>query len=349
MKKLALALAFLFVSLAATGATIVLPGRQLVITGATTATPIVVSTTPNTLAATDWVFIAGVQGIPEANGWWVCSAASSSSCTLTGSVGVGTYTQGGTLTPLEVRAATAGPWFSIGKADRASVLVFSPGGATDTVTIEGSSQPNMVAGLKGGITTPASILATVTNSTAAGTITLLGGGSTIPIPQFVRVNASSVGSGVVYALAEAWSGNEAILPQGILPALPAFTPTATATATATPTPTATVTGIATSTATPTRTATLTPTPTPTTRALTLGFSGNATGQSIAFTANSVAGVTCLASAAPCTRTITGVVTIVVTASGGSNATVTGTGAASACSTNPCTFTMSSTAAVTASY
>jgi hypothetical protein len=65
------------------------------VTGATNATPIVMTAT-NTFANGDVVFISGVTGNTAANGVWVLSAVSGSGFTLVGSVGNGAYGAGGT-------------------------------------------------------------------------------------------------------------------------------------------------------------------------------------------------------------------------------------------------------------
>jgi hypothetical protein len=371
MKRIILALLILGMAVGpiADASTVMITGPRVAISGATTATPIVLTTAANTLVANDWVYVTGVIGIPAANGIWQCTAVDSTHCTLGGSVGVGagTYSSGGNLTPLTVHGVLQGPWFPVGTADRVDIQIWNTvSGGTNTINIEGTAQPNVRTGVNGNITSPASILSTITNADSVGTYTLIGGGSTKPIPAFIRLSVTAQPTpGAVYALIDAYSGQKSLLPVGIPSgptSSPTTTPTLTPTSTQTPTltPTVTVTGTPptatdTPTVTPTRTPTVTPTrtatstPTPTTHTLTLGFNGNATGQSIAYTVNGIAGTTCLAANAPCSRTPAAGATIVVTASGGSNAHVTGTGAASACATNPCTFTNSANATITAAY
>jgi len=75
------------------------PGNQIIgpsgtITGATNATPVVLTTT-NALGVNDSVAVSGVLGNTGANGTYVVSAATGNSLTLSGSVGNGPYTSGG--------------------------------------------------------------------------------------------------------------------------------------------------------------------------------------------------------------------------------------------------------------
>ena len=76
------------------------PLAPLTITGATNATPIVVTTsTAHGIADVSYATVAGVGGNTGANGTWVVSAVDATHLTLRGSVGNGAYTTGGTLTP----------------------------------------------------------------------------------------------------------------------------------------------------------------------------------------------------------------------------------------------------------
>lgn len=69
---------------------------QLPITGATNATPIVISTiSPHTLIDGNTVTISGVLGNTAANGTWSISYISATTFSLVSSVGTGTYTGGG--------------------------------------------------------------------------------------------------------------------------------------------------------------------------------------------------------------------------------------------------------------
>ena len=71
---------------------------ELAITGATTATPIVLTTaSAHGLGPGAYVIVTGVLGNTNANGTFIASAASGSSITLAGSVGNGTYLGGGSV------------------------------------------------------------------------------------------------------------------------------------------------------------------------------------------------------------------------------------------------------------
>ena len=73
-------------------------GTSWTITGATTATPIVVTAAGHTLKDGNLVKISGVLGITEANGIWIVASSDPSAGTfaLTDSVGSGTWSAGGT-------------------------------------------------------------------------------------------------------------------------------------------------------------------------------------------------------------------------------------------------------------
>lgn len=74
----------------------------LTITGATNATPIVVTTSTNHgITDVSYATVAGVGGNAGANGSWVVSRVDATHLTLRGSVGTGAYTSGGTLTPTD--------------------------------------------------------------------------------------------------------------------------------------------------------------------------------------------------------------------------------------------------------
>jgi hypothetical protein len=199
MKRLLLAFALAaFLGDFARAATPAIQGAPLAISAATSATPIVLTTAANTLQANDWVLVTGVQGIAEANGIWQCSAVDATHCTLSGSVGVNAYTQGGMVTPLGVVAATVGSWFDIGKCDKAYVFVWAPAGAVANVNIEASSQATNAAP-KTGPTTPAFVLTTIANPTATGAY------YSIPVMSNVRVNVTAwTSGGSVYATLEGY-------------------------------------------------------------------------------------------------------------------------------------------------
>jgi hypothetical protein len=73
-----------------------------VITGATNATPIVITTSGGDINANDIASVVEVLGNTAANGVFVCNPASASSITLLGSAGNGSYTSGGLITKRNV-------------------------------------------------------------------------------------------------------------------------------------------------------------------------------------------------------------------------------------------------------
>lgn len=77
------------------------------ITGATNATPIVITSNGHGLSNGDLVAIAGVGGNTAANGIWSITAVTANTFTLEGSTGSGAYTAGGTWYRLNETRATA--------------------------------------------------------------------------------------------------------------------------------------------------------------------------------------------------------------------------------------------------
>lgn len=77
------------------------PLVQVSVTGATNATPIVITVSDATnLANGDWVVVEGVGGNTNANGNFYLAAKSGSTFELAGSAGNASYTSGGRLTKL---------------------------------------------------------------------------------------------------------------------------------------------------------------------------------------------------------------------------------------------------------
>ncbi len=75
----------------------------LTVTGATNASPIVITTSAvHGLNSGDGIRIAGVGGNASANGDWVVTVVSSTTFSLNGSAGVGAYTSGGTATKYDL-------------------------------------------------------------------------------------------------------------------------------------------------------------------------------------------------------------------------------------------------------
>lgn len=77
------------------------------VTGATNATPIVISGSGMDISANDIASVVEVLGNTNANGVWVCNPASASSITLLGSAGNSAYTSGGLITKRNVLTAQA--------------------------------------------------------------------------------------------------------------------------------------------------------------------------------------------------------------------------------------------------
>jgi len=73
------------------------------ITGATNATPIVITATAHGYANGDAVFISGVLGNTAANGAWIIAAVTTNTFELIGSAGNGAYTSGGTASRVNVK------------------------------------------------------------------------------------------------------------------------------------------------------------------------------------------------------------------------------------------------------
>lgn len=76
------------------------PLGPFTITGASNATPIVLTTSPHSVADVTAVNVAGVLGNLAANGLWVAHRVDATHLVLRGSVGSGAYTSGGTVIPV---------------------------------------------------------------------------------------------------------------------------------------------------------------------------------------------------------------------------------------------------------
>ena len=74
----------------------------LTITGATNATPIVVTIVGHGYLVAETVFVEGVLGTTAANGFWAISAKTADTFTLFGSVGNGAYAGGGTASRIDI-------------------------------------------------------------------------------------------------------------------------------------------------------------------------------------------------------------------------------------------------------
>ncbi len=209
MRKFLLALALaLGLTLPAEAAVSALRGPSLAISNATNASPIVVTDAANTFAINDWVVVAGVQGNTAANGLWQCSAVSGTTCTLSGSVGNGAYTAGGTIQSLGATATYTSAWYDVSQADRCFAQVWSLAGAAgSTVVIEqsanptgnASTDPNRVAP-----PTPSFIAASIVAPSATGELW------SVPCTGVVRIRVSVWSAGSIYGVIEAYRGNARI-------------------------------------------------------------------------------------------------------------------------------------------
>src|SRR5574343_166279 len=96
------------------------------ISGATNATPIVITTgSAHGLSDGDLIVITGVTGNTAANGAWIVTSASGSTATLVGSAGNGAYVSGGTVSKANVKYTfydDAAPTFSLWRFRRPSTL-----------------------------------------------------------------------------------------------------------------------------------------------------------------------------------------------------------------------------------
>lgn len=77
------------------------------VSGATNATPIVITSTSHGLATNDAVTIASVGGNTAANADWIITVTGDNTFSLNGSVGNGAYTSGGTITKIVRLASVA--------------------------------------------------------------------------------------------------------------------------------------------------------------------------------------------------------------------------------------------------
>jgi len=81
--------------------------RKFNLSGATNATPIVVTAVGHNFVADDLVSIAGVVGNTAANGQWPVASVSGNNFSLVGSVGNGVYASGGVVTSLKSKQLSA--------------------------------------------------------------------------------------------------------------------------------------------------------------------------------------------------------------------------------------------------
>jgi hypothetical protein len=201
MKRLCLALTvvlFLF-SAPARATTPLLAGAPVAITGCSFATPVVCTTqSAHGVTAGGLAWIYGVLGgEPAVNGVVTCSSVTATTCTISGSVGVGNYASGGFMRSVGVTAATVGAWFDCSKCYKIGVLTYSAAGSTGHANVEGTVQ-DIADPLRGAPGTPVKVLATITNpaSDASSANAYL---SVDQVVRFVRSNVTDVSAGIIYA------------------------------------------------------------------------------------------------------------------------------------------------------
>lgn len=193
------ALAALFLAAVPASATeYMLSGPVIAISGATTASPISITSAAHSYVTGDVVRVSNVEGIPCANGDWIITVTDATHFTLNGSVGVGcgTYSGGAadTVQALGARANGSSAWYDTSGATYVRIYVYGSAAVTGVVTIQGTSS-SYAYGTP--VNTPAFTLATVTNPTTTGEYWFVTSGR-------VRVTVSGWSAGTVYGLIEAY-------------------------------------------------------------------------------------------------------------------------------------------------
>lgn len=110
------------------------------ITGATNATPIVITSTSHGLSTGNIVLIDSVLGNTAANGIWTVTNLTANTFSLNTSVGNGTYTSGGTIGKVGKTLPVGGSW--VGTGDEASLTDFAMNTSEATVRRSGVSDTN---------------------------------------------------------------------------------------------------------------------------------------------------------------------------------------------------------------
>lgn len=184
------------------GTELMLSGPVLNVSGATSATPIEITTSAAHNAVTGDVFsIRGVVGNDCANGDWQVTVTAATTFTLDNSVGAacGTYagTTGDVATMRGIRATGTSSWFDVANADDVYIHVFGSSNTTSTVVIE--TAENARTALNVPVPIAPFTAATITDATTAGE-TYTGGAVR------VRVRVSAWAAGTVYATIDARRG-----------------------------------------------------------------------------------------------------------------------------------------------
>ena len=184
----------------------VFTGPTVAVSGATSATPISVTTATHSYVTGDVVTISGVEGNTCANGDWKVTVTSATVFTLDGSVGVGcgTYSGGSndTSTLKGKRATGASSWYDTSNAAYVRIYIYGSGATVSTTLIQASANAFAVNQDGGStpINAPAFTVATITDASTTGEYWFVAGGR-------IRVNVSAWTSGTVYATIEAY-GND---------------------------------------------------------------------------------------------------------------------------------------------
>lgn len=117
-----------------------LAGASIAITGATNASPIVITANAHGLANGDTVLIGGVGGNTAANGVWQASSVTTNTFRLTGSTGNGAYTSGGTASKAgRALPVGGGAWFGTGVTE--DFAVADGNASRDTISEAATGYP----------------------------------------------------------------------------------------------------------------------------------------------------------------------------------------------------------------
>jgi hypothetical protein len=173
------------------------------VSGATAATPVVVTTTtPHGLIDGDVVTTASIGGTTGANGTFIVDVLSTTTFSLVNSVGGGAYTSGGTVTPagsIQSGSGTSVVTFTGTPKDTAYILVTIVTGGTIgatgiqfTVSLDAGRSVNLPVIALGTATTYVIPNIGVTINFAAGTLTAgvtIRGYTTEPLPAIADITA----------------------------------------------------------------------------------------------------------------------------------------------------------------
>lgn len=183
-----------------------LSGPVLAVSGATTASPIAVTSATHSYVTGDVVRISGVQGIQCANGDWSVTVTGATTFTLDNSVGVGcgTYSGGAndTVQVLGARGNVTGPWFDLPGGSYARVYVYGSAAVTGTVAIQAAPNPYAFG-------TPVNVPTVAILNIPNPPVTTSSGQVTSSTVTYGRVRAAVTGwtVGTAYAVIEAYAAD----------------------------------------------------------------------------------------------------------------------------------------------